>query len=199
TIPSIPWRRRGLTVAACQLLPPPPEGPVLQPFAPAEVADGQPAPLLVPDRPPPEPLTGGVTSLAATSGHAGVSSAPTGSSEGIVPWPSRWGWYDAYRMSLALEPFRAVLRLFGHGSRFVQVGPRLPPALPCPRLPPPRAVADAMVGDYRQQRIDQRRPTLRSRRLELRRERPHRLLRPREAHLPRPDPMLGRRHGHHRP
>ena len=69
------------------------------------------------------------------------------------------------RMALALEPFRAILRLFGCGSRFVQVGPRLPPALPCPRFPAPRPVADAMVRDHRQHRVDQRRAGLRPRRL----------------------------------
>src|SRR5262249_60252350 len=56
---------------------------------------------------------------------------------------------DPPQTGARLEPFRAILRLFGHGSRFVQVGPRLPPALPCPWLPAPRAVADAVVGDHR--------------------------------------------------
>ena len=66
------------------------------------------------------------------------------------------------RMALALEPFRAILRLLGLGSRFVQVGPRLPPALPCPWLPPSRTVADPVVGDYSQERIEQTRPILRT-------------------------------------
>lgn len=65
------------------------------------------------------------------------------------------------RMAPALEPFRAILRQPGHGSWLVQAGSWLRPALPRPRLPSPRAVAGAVVGDRRQQRVDQRRAILR--------------------------------------
>ena len=104
--PAHPGSRRGLPVAAGQLLPPPPEGPVLQPLAKAEVADGEPAPLLLSDRPPPELLPGGVTSFATAFRHDGVPSALTDRSEGIVPWPSRWGSYDGYGIT---GPEAAVL------------------------------------------------------------------------------------------
>ena len=87
---------RALVIAAGQLLPPPLELPVPQPLAPAEVADGQPAALLLSDRPPPEHLSGRIKSLAAALGHAGISTRPVDRLEAIVPRPSRCVWYDAY-------------------------------------------------------------------------------------------------------
>ena len=79
--------RHQAPIAAGQLLPPPPEGPVLQPLSQAEVADREPAALLIPDRPPPELLPGGVASFATAFGHDRVPSARKDWSEGIVPWP----------------------------------------------------------------------------------------------------------------
>jgi hypothetical protein len=89
-----------------QLLPPPPEGAVYQPLAPAEVADGQLALLLIPDRPPPEPLPGGITSLATAFPRDEAPSPPTLRSERIVPRPSRWGPYDGYSKQLLLSETR---------------------------------------------------------------------------------------------
>ena len=70
---------------------------------------GQPAPLLLPDRPPPELLPGGVASLATTFGHEGTSSVPMDRLEAIVPRPSRWGLYDEYEGHAAVEDRRPLL------------------------------------------------------------------------------------------
>src|SRR5262249_28683536 len=72
----IPRNRDGSLIAPGQLLPPPAEGPVLQPLSLAEVADRESAALLASDRPPPEPFLGGVASFAAALGHGGVSPVP---------------------------------------------------------------------------------------------------------------------------
>src|SRR4051794_9027479 len=108
--------------------------------------------------------------LATTSKSAWRSSVS-------VPW-APWLWHASVCRThgTSLIPFRAILRQLGLGSGLRQPGARLRPALPRPRLPPPRAVADAVVGDDHQQRLDERRASLRPRRLDLRRERRHRLL-----------------------
>src|SRR5262245_17661667 len=81
----------------------------------------------------------------------------------------------------SLEVFRAILQQFGFGSGLHQAHPGLRTTFPGPRLPAPWAVADAVVSDGRQQRIDQRRAPLRPRCLDLRGEGGHRLLGPLEA------------------
>src|SRR5439155_20040629 len=78
---------------------------------------------------------------------------------------------------------RAVLRRLGDGSRVHQALPRLRATFLRSRLPASWAVADAVVRDGRQHRVDQPRPVLRPRRLDLRGERRHGLLGPLEADL----------------
>ena len=72
------------------------------------------------------------------------------------------------------------------------------PPLRRPRLPPSRAVADAVVSYHRQHRVDQCGAILWPGRLDLRGERRHRLLGPLEAHLPGLDPVLPRGYRHRR-
>src|SRR3954470_15590269 len=55
-------------------------------------------------------------------------------------------------MSLALEPFLAILRQLGLGPCLVQPSTRLRPPLPRPRFPSPGTVADTVVGDHCQRR-----------------------------------------------
>jgi hypothetical protein len=58
------------------------------------------------------------------------------------------------RLIWALIPLPPVLRQPGDGSRLHQAGTRFRPPLSRPGLPPPRPVADAVVGDHHQQRVD---------------------------------------------
>src|SRR5262249_56222529 len=71
----------------------------------------------------------------------------------------------------SLIPLRTILRQLGNGSRLGQAGTRLGPALPRPRLPAPRAVADPVVGHDPEHRVDQRRAGLRPPRFHLPAER----------------------------
>src|SRR3954452_6343967 len=108
-----------------------------------------------------------------------------------APWNTGGGWNDRLGTASACQtngtsliPFRAVVPQFGRGSWLHQAVASLRPPLPRPALPPPRAAADPVVRHRPDQRIDQRRPVLRPRGLDLRGERGHRLLGPLEAHLP---------------
>src|SRR6516165_3105865 len=83
----------------------------------------------------------------------------------------------------SLIVFRAILRQPGYGSGLHQPDPRLWPTLCRPRLPAPRTVPYAMVRDGPEQRVDQYRPPLKRRCLDLWSKCRHHLLGSLEAHL----------------
>src|SRR5262245_330364 len=83
----------------------------------------------------------------------------------------------------SLEVFRAILRQPCCGSGLHQPEPRLWPPLPRPRLPAPGAVADTVISDSPEHRVDQPCAIPRPRRFEFRGEGRHDLLGPFEAHL----------------
>src|SRR3954469_5013823 len=71
----------------------------------------------------------------------------------------------------SLIVFRPILRQFGDGPWLHQARRPFRPTFPRPRLPASWAVADPVVGDGLQQRVDQPPAILRPRRLDLRGER----------------------------
>src|SRR5450432_3855513 len=98
----------------------------------------------------------------------------------------------------SLKPFRAIVLHLGNVSWLHQARHRLWPTFPRPRFPPSWAVADAVVCDGSQHRIDQRLAVLWPRRFELRGKRHQDLLGPFEAHPPWLGAVLAGSHGHDR-
>ena len=78
----------------------------------------------------------------------------------------------------SLKVFRPILRQFGDGPRLHQARRSFRPTFPRPRLPASWAVADPVVGNRLQQRVDQPPAILWPRRLDLRGERRDGLLGP---------------------
>src|SRR4051794_18355112 len=96
----------------------------------------------------------------------------------------------------SLKVFRTILRQFGDGPGLHQARRSFRPTFPRPRLPASWAVADPVVRNRLQQRVDQPSAILWPRRLDLRGERCDGLLGPLEADLPRFGVALGRGDGH---
>src|SRR5208283_2479265 len=97
--------------------------------APAEVADET-----TPDRPDEMPADSSAARAASAELVQAMVTAPNGTS---------------------LKPFRAIVLQLGNVSWLHQARHRLRPTFQRPRLPPSGAVADAVVCDRLQHRIDQ--------------------------------------------
>ena len=126
TLPLTRRSCRRLLVAAGQLLLPPPEGPVLQPLATAG-ADREPAPLLPSDRPPPEPLPGGVASLPAAIRHDLSLLGTNGLARGDPTMAFKMG--SVRRTPLSRPRWQLVKTAHGPGR------PATASSLPASRLP----------------------------------------------------------------
>ena len=107
--------------------------------------------------------------------------------------PGRWRLWRS-----ELEPSRTIGRLLGNVSWLREWGGLLRSPFACSRFPASRTIADAMVGNHRQQRINQRPAISGPGGFNLRGEGRHGLRGTFETHLARLQVVLVGGHGHHR-